>query len=157
MYVFLDDDQVDGFVNRALEDINWGGLGKICLNTKCDSYKDNKLYHRDTKICPCCGSELAIHDLTAPEWLTESEAVIEHTYMDGKCTGGILHMPYPVSIDLNAGILVAQYKTKQVVKQIEQDWMDLYDYVKRLGAKLKPVDSREDITCIDDLLKGAAA
>lgn len=109
------------------------------------------------KLCPSCGSELVLHDLTAQEWLTDSEAVIEHTYMEGKCTGGILHMPYPVSIDLNAGILVAQYKTKQVVKHLAQDWMNLHSYVKMVGSKLKPSDSSEDITCIDDLLKGAAA
>jgi hypothetical protein len=151
MFAFLDDDQVDGFVNRALEEIKWGGLGTICLNTKCDSFNSNTFYHRDTKLCPCCGSELAPHDLTAQEWLTDSEAVIEHTYMDGKCTGGILHMPYPVSIDLNAGVLVADYKTKRVVKPIEQDWMDLHGYVKSLGSKLKPIDS------FDNSLEGAAA
>ena len=151
MYVFLDDDQVDGFINRALEDINWGGLGKICLNEKCDEFKTDTFFHRDIKLCPSCGSELAVHDLTAPEWLTEQESVIEHTYMDGACTGGILHMPYPVSIDLNAGILVAQYKKKQVVKQLEQDWMDLHGYVKILGSKPKPIDSS------DNPLEGAAA
>ena len=151
MYVFLDDDQVDGFLARTLEEINWGGLGTICLNTKCDSYKSDKFYHRDTKLCPSCGSELALHDLTAKEWLEDSEALIEHTYMDGKCTGGLVHMPYPVTIDLNMGAVFAEYKKKRVAKAIEQDWMDLHGYVKSLGSKLTPINS------FDEPLEGAAA
>ena len=151
MYAFLDDDQVDGYLERTLEELNWGAMGKVCLNTDCDSHNDQKYYHKDKKLCPCCKHELAIHDLTAEEYLEDTEALIEHTYINNECTGGILHMPYPITVDLNMGAVIAEYKTKRVVKPIQQDWMHVHAYVKALGSKSGKIKS------LGEIIKGEAA